>query len=273
MSNKCDKFLYTEKGNIIKEFRNDFSKLRDNELNCFLDDKRKFVRIYFPGLIGYDVEKIIDKICMFISNSEEFYYLPGLKINEKNRKNINITLVSKKTLIYYKFYLNILSNINLKNYKNIDEYIDKDIKYNVFFELLINNSKNFIKNNIIHYKFKRCYKNDYIKKKINNFYELYKEIYNLYEPNIKKINEDSIKFKGQINKDMSKYVKEMSKYSFEELNNFKGLKGKKIINYKLKRIHDSVSFYLKYIPEYYDKEYVRKEVIKKLRKKKIKYKL
>ena len=36
MSNKCDKFLYTEKGNIIKEFRNDFSKLRDNELNCFL---------------------------------------------------------------------------------------------------------------------------------------------------------------------------------------------------------------------------------------------
>lgn len=273
MNNKCDKFLYTEKGNIIKEFRNDFSKLRDNELNCFLNGKRKFVRIYFPGLIGYDVKKIIDKICMFISNSEDFYYLPGLKINEKNKKNINIKLVSKKKFIYYKFFSKILSNINLKNYKNINEYLNENFNKDILFDLLINKSKDFIKNNIIHIKFHACYKQDGIKKKVKNFYELYKEIYNLYEPNIKKINKDCINFKRQINKDMSKYVKEMGKYSFEELNNFRGLKGNKIINFKLKRIPDSVSFYLKYIPEYYDKEYVRKEVIKKLREKKIKYKL
>lgn len=272
MSNKCDKFLYTEKGNIIKEFINNFSKLRENELNCFMEGKRKFVEIYFPDLIGYNVEKIIDKICMFISRSDKLYYRTIERIKVKNKKNELIFLTSKDNFVYFRFYINIIkATNNFLNYKNIINYNFGRIYYKlpIYF---INNTKDFLKNLIIHYKFKKCNEKEKLGN-VNNFNELYNVIYEEYEPDIEKINRDCIHFKKQIKKDMKKYAENMSKYSFEELNDFVSKDGKKIIRWKMKNIPNSVSFYLKYLPEYYDKEYVKKMVIKKLRKQKIKYKL
>ena len=273
MSNKCDKFLYTEKGNIIKEFRNNFSKLRENELNCFMEGKRKFVRIYFPDLIGYNVEKIIDKICMFISKSDKLYYKTTERIKVKNKKNELIFLTSKDNFIYLSFFFNIIkATNNFLNYKNFINYNVGKI-YDSLPLYFINNTKDFLKNSIIHDRFKSCYQTAKKFKDVNNFNELYNVIYEEYEPDIEKINRDCIHFKKQIKKDMKKYAENMSKYSFEELNDFVSKDGKKITKWKMKNIPNSVSFYLKYLPEYYDKEYVKKMVIKKLRKQKIKYKL
>ena len=90
--------------------------------------------------------------------------------------------------------------------------------------------------------------------------------------------ENSKQFENKI-KNIDEIAKILKKNIDTEIkSNLKELREKKIDFFNsesvyFKKIPNSISFYLQYLPEYFNKSYVKKELVKKLKENKIKYKL
>ena len=274
----CNKFFFTKRGNITKVFKDNYKLFRDYELNCLLNDNRKFISgLIFPNFIGRDFNEIIDYICYFINNKDNLYYLQCNinqdNINKDNMKYKEIYLFKKKNYNYFHFYINILKEkgINITGIinKNFGDLIENEsIKYikNKF----INNNLNYCINSLRHLIYDNIYKeykNTIFKnKEVKNF----KEMYNIIE--------NSKQFENKIKK-IDKIAKILKKNIDTEIkSNLKVLREKKVDLFNresvyFKKIPNNISFYLQYLPEYFNKSYVKKELIKKLKENKIKYKL
>ena len=80
----CNKFFFTKSGNIAKVFKDNYKLFRDYELNCLLNDNRKFLKEFiFPNFIGKTFNEIIEYICYFINNKDNLYYFIQKNINRK----------------------------------------------------------------------------------------------------------------------------------------------------------------------------------------------
>lgn len=268
----CNKFFFTKSGNITKVFKDNYKLFRDYELNCLLNDKRKFVsNLIFPNFIGRTFNEIIDYICYFINNKDNLYYKNHDNIIENNLKYNKIILFKKKNYNYLFFYMSICKEkgINITEIikKNFGDFIENEsIKYikNEF----INNDLNYCKNSLRHLIYDNIYKEykNILFKEVKN----YKELYNIIE--------NSKQFKNKI-KNIDKIAKILKKIIDTEIkSNLKELREKKIDLFNkesvyFKKIPNNISFYLQYLPEYFNKSYVKKELVKKLKENKIKYKL
>lgn len=268
----CNKFFFTKRGNITKVFKDNYKLFRDYELNCLLNDKRKFVyNLIFPNFIGRDFNEILDYICYFINNKDNLYYLNDENI-ANNLKYNNIILFKKKNFKYFVIYLSILTekDINITEIikKNFGDIIDEKRQIFFIYNFFLNNNLNYCKNSLRHLIYDNIYKEykNTIFKKVKNFKELYYII------------ENSKQFKNKI-KHIDKIAKILKKTIDTEIkSNLKELHEKKIdlfneVSLCIKKIPNSISFYLQYLPEYFNKSYVKKELIKKLKENKIKYKL
>lgn len=270
----CNKYFFTKSGNITKVFKDNYKLLRDYEFNCLISDNRKFIsNLIFPNFIGRDFNEIIDYICYFINNKDNLYYQIQGNINKDNMKYKEIYLLKKKNYNYYHFYMSILKEkgINITGIikKNFGDLIEND-NIKVIKNKFINNNLNYCINSLRHLIYDNIYKeykNTIFKnKEVKN----YKELYYLIE-NCKK-------FKNKIKK-IDKIAKILKKNIDTEIkSNLKILREKKIDLFNkesvyFKKIPNNISFYLQYLPEYFDKSYVKKELIKKLKENKIKYKL
>lgn len=270
----CNKFFLTKSGNITKVFKDNYKLFRDYELNCLLNDNRKFIScLIFPNFIGRDFNEIIDYICYFINNKDNLYYSIKKNSIENNLKYNKITLFKKKNYNYFHFYASFSEEKEKRI--NITEIIKKyfgDLTENEGIEAIknvfINNNLNYCKNffrYIIYDNIYKEYKN-ILFKEVKNFKELYDII------------ENSKQFKNRI-KNIDEIAKILKKIIDTEIkNNLKELREKKIDLFNegskyFKKIPNSISFYLQYLPEYFNKSYLKKELIKKLKENKIKYKL
>lgn len=270
----CDKFFFTKRGNITKVFKDNYKLFRDYELNCLLSDNRKFLlNLIFPNFLGKTFNEIIDNICYFIHNKDNLYYRIKKNSFEDNLKYNKITLLKEKKFKYFIIYLNILEDINITEIinKNFGDLIENDNVEVIKYEF-INNDLNYCKNSLRHLIYNnisKVYKNTLFKnKEINNFKELYNIIENSkqFKNNIKKIDKIAKILKKTIDTEIKNNLKIIKKEKYEEiiLENLKK---------KFKKIPNNISFYLQYLPEYFNKSYVKKELVKKLKENKIKYKL
>ena len=183
----CNKFFFTKRGNITKVFKNNYKLFRDYELNCLLNDNRKFIyNLIFPNFIGRDFNEIIDYICYFINNKDNLYYqIKKINSIDNNLKYNKIILFKKKNFKYLVIYLSILTekNINIieiinKNFGDLIENKNIEFIENVF----INNNLNYCKNQLRHLIYDNIYK-EYKKtlfnnKEVKNFKEMYSIIEN-----------------------------------------------------------------------------------------------
>ena len=268
----CNKYFFTKKGNITKVFKNNYKLIRDYDLNCLINDKRKFLKNYiFPNFIGKTFDEIIEYIYYFINNKDNLYYYTTDNYNENNLKYKKIFLLKEKNFDYLFFFLLInITEIIKKSFgdilvKNI-QVITEETKYE-----FINNDLNYCKNLLRHLIYNSIYK-EYKKtlfknKEIKNFKELYNIIENSkqFENKIKKIDEIAKILKKIIDTGIKNNLKEICEKKKKNLNELKTGYYKKIPN--------NISFYLQYLPEYFNKSYVKKELVKKLKENKIKYKL
>lgn len=268
----CNNFFLTKSGNITKVFKDNYKLFRDYELNCLLNDNRKFIYgLIFPNFIGKTFNEIIDFICYFIDNKDNLYYEKDYENHDNNLKYNKIILLKKKNFKYFVIYLSILEekNINVTEIinKNFGDIVgEKSIEYikNVF----INNNLNYCKNLLRHSIYDNIYKKykNILFKEVKNYKELYYAI------------ENSKQFKNKI-KNIDKTAKILKKIIDTEIkNNLKELHEKKLDLFNegskyFKKIPNNISFYLQYLPEYFNKSYVKKELVKKLKENKIKYKL
>lgn len=263
----CNKFFFTKSGNITKVFKDNYKLFRDYELNCLLNDKRKFVsNLIFPNFIGRTFNEIIDYICYFINNKDNLYYRIKKNSIENNLKYNKIILLKEQNFKYFKIYMNInITEIIKKKFADIIE--EKSINY-IKYKFFLNNNLNYCKNLFRHLIYDNIYKEykNILFKEVKNFKELYSII------------ENSKQFKNKI-KNIDKTAKILKKIIDTEIkNNLKELREKKIDLFNegslyFKKIPNNISFYLQYLPDYFNKNYVKKELVKKLKENKIKYKL
>lgn len=268
----CNNFFFTKSGNITKVFKDNYKLFRDYELNCLLNDNRKFIYgLIFPNFIGRDFNEIIDYICYFINNKDNLYYNIKKNSIENNLKYNKITLLKKKNYNYFYFYISIREekDINITEIikKNFGDLIENEgIKY--IKKEFINNNLSYCKNffrYIIYDNIYKEYKN-ILFKEVKNFKELYDIIENSkqFKNKIKKIDKTAKILKKIIDTEIKKNLKELHEKKLDLFN-----EGSKYF----KKIPNNISFYLQYLPEYFNKSYVKKELIKKLKENKIKYKL
>jgi len=270
--NICNKFFFTKSGNITKVFKDNYKLFRDYELNCLLNDNRKFLSgLIFPNFIGRDFNEIIDYICYFINNKDNLYYSIKKNSIENNLKYNKITLLKKKNYNYFYFYISIreekdinITDIIKKNFGDLIGNEDIEVIKIVFINNNLNYCRNFFRY-IIYDNIYKEYKN-ILFKEVKNYKELYSLIKNCkqFENKIKKIDEIAKILKKIIDTEIKNNLKELREKKLDIFN-----EGSKYF----KKIPNSISFYLQYLPEYFNKSYVKKELVKKLKENKIKYKL
>lgn len=272
----CNNFFFTKSGNITKVFKDNYKLFRDYELNCLLNDNRKFIyNLIFPNFIGKTFNEIIDFICYFIDNKDNLYYEKYYEnqdnIIKNNLKYNKIILFKKKNFKYFVIYLSILEEKNI----NVTEIINKnfgDIVGEKSIEFIknefINNNLNYCKNSLRHLIYDNIYKKykNILFKEVKNYKQLYYAIENCkqFENKIKKIDGIAKILKKIIDTEIKSNLKELREKKIDLFN-------KEFVYFK--KIPNNISFYLQYLPEYFNKSYVKKELVKKLKENKIKYKL
>jgi hypothetical protein len=291
MDNKiCQNFIYTENGNFNRIIKKNYKLLKNSEIFCLFNGQYKFIETYFPKFIGDSIEQIIEKICLFIKESDNFYYILFNIKNDKNNidknatdKNEYVFIINKNNLIDFYYYLDQIihpeeenSESRIKNIPNSEfKYFDLDTKMLKTVEKFLINDVNLkkIKNySIFSYILIQQYENPKKYKNIKNFKELYK----LFDIEVisKNINEILKMMKKRINNEKNMFKKEYGYVVGDFKNN-------KIKIFKFfqrcpkvdKNLSKSINYYLNYVDNFYNKKYIRDEVKKILDKQKIKYKI
>lgn len=292
MDNKiCDKFFLTENGNLNRIIKKNFRLLEDSEIFCLFNGKYKFIETFFPKFICNTLEEIIEKICLFIKESDNFYCIFNpLKIDVTNevrikqlKKNEYGYIINKNNLVDFIFYYSLqnTSRQNLVNKSNkekihnysliseedveamdevmddVEKFLMNDVNLKKIRGYLILNYILFIKKNYNPKKYKN----------IKNFNELYK----LFD--IKVISEKVNKILKIIKKNLKEEKKIFEKILDEELGDVKSIDNFIVKELKLKKVSNSINYYLKFVDDFYNKKYIKDEVKKILDKQKIKYKL
>lgn len=300
MDNKiCKKFFLTENGNLNRIVKKNFGLLRNSEIYCLLNGQYKFIETMFPKFIGDTVEEIIEKICLFIKKSDNFYYIFNpLEIDVTNKirirkleKNENGYIINKNNLVDFFFYYSLqnTSHKNLEkkskkekicNYSLIseddiviseddaeamDEVMD-DVEKFLINNVNLKKIKNYLIFNYISFVKKNYNPKKY--KNIKNFNELYK----LFD--IKVISEKVNKMLKIIKKNLKEEKKIFEKeFNKIELNDIESVNKFIIKKMELKKLPNRINYYLKFVDDFYNKKYIRDEVKKILDKQKIKYKI
>ena len=282
MENKiCKNFFLTKNGNFNRIIKKNFGLLKNSEIYCLFYNQYKFIDTVFPKFIGDSIEEIIKKICLFIKESDNFYFLfDSFKINAINvislkimKKNEYGYIINKNNLFDF-FFLYFLINDKELSGIDIKKITNSNWKYHgnskkVIIDLINNLNINKIKNNLIfEYIGKKNESNPKKYKNIKNFKELYKlfDIEVISKGILKMIKEVKI----SINDKKKKFKKKINELGFNDNESINKLI---IKNMGLKKLPNSINYYLKFVDDYYNKKYIKQEVKKILDKQKIKYKI
>ena len=257
----CNKHLYTINGNVNSYYKTNFNMYKDIDIYCVFMGNLRFGDTHFPNFLGDSVEKIVDKIIMFITNHKKVYYT----ILYKDKEFTKLVLINENGLLAYYFdeYVNKIS----KKKNKIGGAITKEDQY---YMKVIGSSFDFLGalkqivlqgNNITVIKTKlmmfyvEYHLDNKIKDKFNNYREAYKYVFEKY---------------GNPTKFFERYAKYVRKVILDNFNEFKTntkLTNSDIIKkLKLKRLSGSLNYYINLVPSYYNKTYIRKAVEKKLSK-------
>lgn len=254
MTDLCDiASIYNKNGIIEPKVKKNFGQLKDSYINCLFKGKYKFIEDHFPKFINDSVEQIIDKICMFIENSNKFY-VDFQKRSNKNILNEYGFIINKNNLLDFYFYISAGCGLDDEN---------RDMSINIqarqTTNFIINNyPTNKIKNYILHatiLDLKKLHPKKY--KNIKNFKELYQKF------DINKW----YKISGEILKEAKLQLKQDKEIFINDF--FSSFNGK--IN--MKTLPNSINYYLQFVSKFYNKYQIKKEVERKLKEKKIKYSL
>ena len=291
MDNKiCKNFFLTKNGNFNRIIKKKFELLKNSEIYCLFNGQYKFIETFFPKFIGDSIEEIIKKICLFIKESDNFYYIFNpLDINvineinlKKVKKNEYGYIINKNNLFDFFFYngtcdlykknkeINSKNTLNnTLNNKNFFKQFDKKTISDVIIDFIKNININKIKNSLIFMYIRiKQYENPKKYKNIKNFKELYK----LFD--IEVISKDILKMlkkiKINMNEDKKIFKKEIKELGFNDNESINKFIIKKMV---LKKLPNSINYYLKFVDDFYNKKYIKQEVKKILDKQKIKYKI
>lgn len=258
----CNKHLYTINGSVNNYYKTNFNMYKDIDIYCVFMGNLKFGDTHFPNFMGDSVEKIIDKIVMFITNHKKVYY----DILYKDKEVTKFIFINEDGLLGYYFMKNIKKIIQKKN-KIGGAAITKQEQY---YKKVINNDFKILKtlfqivlqgNNltVIKTKLMMFYVNYHLNNKVKNKFDNYREAYKYV---FKKYGNPSNFFK--------RYAKHIRKATLDNFKDFKSITkitNKEIVKkMKLKRVSGSLNHYLNLVPSYYNKTYIRKAVEKKLSK-------
>lgn len=260
----CNKHLYTINGSLNKYYKTNFNMYKDTDIYCVFMKNLRFADSIFPYFLGDSIDKIVDKIVMFITNNKKVYYSVLTREKDEWGDFMKVILINDDGLLYYYFMKNIKM---LKKQNKIGGAITKEEQY---YKKVINDDFKILKtlfqivlqgNNLTVVKTKlmmfyvNYHLNDKIKNKFDNYREAYKYVFKKY---------------GNPTKFFGRYAKHIRKITLDNFKDFKSttkLTNKEIIKQmKLKKVSGSLNHYLNLVPSYYNKTYIRKAVEKKLSK-------
>jgi len=234
---------------------------KDIDIYCVFMGNLRFGDTHFPNFMGDSVEKIIDKIVMFITNHKKVYY----HILYKDKEVTKFIFVNEDGLLSYYFMKNIKKITQKQNKiggsttKQEQYYIkvindDLNISEALLQIVLQGNNLTVIKTRLMMF-YVQYHLNDKVKNKFDNYRDAYKYVFKKY---------------GNPTKFFERYARYVRKVILDNFNEFKAntkLTNDEIVKkMKLKRVSGSLNHYLNLVPSYYNKIYIRKAVENKLSK-------